>query len=371
MWFRNSLQPRLLFERVAVVRLRGLPSAIKENIVSKKLRLGALIGGLAVCVLASLALLSYFSTLIVDTPLSLRSQTDNQTRELSTSLAQNQLDAKDSKNALPYPNEGSRPATSTQHRVVAERARISPRLVNGNARAFLNSNDLSKFDYYRTRFASCNSSLLTPMQVEERVRNVVTVQTDASASARFVIGSASHAAVRASIVRLNALCVDGWEGKPLTSAEGKAIDESAQMARLRAISIAAKNFDLDNSESIAALRSIITEPLYGRLESVLFSKLDYSDLVNAYPEVGVDALATVVIPLLLCRIGDDCGPDGFVTLQLCQSNGICGADAETALWAHLERQRIDTAPLRAFIDQRQRALTLLDFSILKSLRSKN
>jgi hypothetical protein len=114
-----------------------------------------------------------------------------------------------------------------------------------------------------------------------------------------------------------------------------------------------------------ALETVVKSPMYATLGHVLRSHLDTAPLASAYAEDQMMGFTLFASEILVCRLGDDCGPDGFANLQFCQMMGICGNDLESGIWDYLKENKVDITAFRQFIDQRQQALNLLDFSILK------
>jgi hypothetical protein len=259
--------------------------------------------------------------------------------------------------------------------VSSARTRQSPvsTLFGENLRKLLNSDSLKNTDYVRMRLmALCPGSLAMGGTRADFLKQKMADEKAARVSDRIVIGSASYDRRLSSIARFDELCSKILSGTPLSDFEYAAHSSKPEMDRWRAIARAAKanEIDLENQQTKTALEAVVTTPLYGLLEAILYSKLDYTQLASSYPNLDAASLSNFVVPILLCRMGDDCGYDGFLTLQLCQNNGICGNDVESVIWLHLEKQHVNVSSLREFIDQRQRALTLLDFSILRSAKPK-
>jgi hypothetical protein len=303
-------------------------------------------------------------------PASLAPTTDVATKASQSHASRNPHHADEPKNSV-----SPKPANAGAGDVAQPlQGATTPALFGENLRKLLNSDRLKNTDYVAMRLiilcpgtltlSASRANLLTQRMADEK---------KAGSAARFVIGAASYERRLSATTRFDQLCSKILNGAPLQDSEYAAHNAKPEMDRWRAIAQAAKpaTIDLDNPQTKRALETVVATPLYGVLESILYTKLDYSALASAYPDFGATSLSNFVVPILLCRMGDDCGSDGFLTLQLCENNGICGNDVENAIWTHLESRQVNTAALREFIDQRQRALTLLDFSILKNTKSKN
>lgn len=237
-------------------------------------------------------------------------------------------------------------------------------------RKLLNSSLLTKTDYALLRInIPCGGSTAVASVREQQLTEAMTGEKKLSSNAaNIAIGSATYQRRLASIDRFNELCKNILDGTVLSGEEYKTISASSDVVRWRAIAreASAEKLNLSNLQTKTALETVVTTPMYGALEGILYSKLDYSALINTFSEEQIAFLPNLIVPILLCRLGDDCGPDGFLTLQICRNNGICGNDVEGAIWEHLQSKQLNIESLRQFVDQRFRALSVLDFSILKS-----
>ncbi len=215
----------------------------------------------------------------------------------------------------------------------------------------------------------CGGSVTTSSVAKQQLAETMAAEKkDVNNSANLAIGSASYQQRLASIDRFNELCKKILNGGMLAGEEYKSVSTSPNVLHWRTIAreASAEKLNLSNLQTKSALETVVTTPMYGALEGILYNKLDYGALRNFYSEDQTASLQSLVVPILLCRLGDDCGPDGFLTLQICRNNGICGNDVEGAIWDHLRSRQFNTEPLREFVDQRFRALSVLDFSILKN-----
>lgn len=138
-------------------------------------------------------------------------------------------------------------------------------------------------------------------------------------------------------------CTKLYEGAKLSQGEQDTVGALPSVMKYRAILStlrSAKTFD--DPDTVAALSDAVSGPMFGALAPLLAFKLDYAELANAYGIEQLDALRTFTIPLVLCRMGDDCGPGGIVTEQLCWENGICGDRVEDAIFGTLRDRGLDT-----------------------------
>ena len=123
--------------------------------------------------------------------------------------------------------------------------------------------------------------------------------------------------------------------------------------------------DFDDGSAKAALSQAVAGPMLGTLESLILSKVDYGALASAYSKEQVESLRALVADILLCRMGDDCARGGIVNTQLCWENGICGDNAEEAIWANLRDRGLDTTALNQFVTRVHQALIAGDTSIFR------
>jgi hypothetical protein len=172
---------------------------------------------------------------------------------------------------------------------------------------------------------------------------------------------------RAALDRFVDVCFNIFESNDFPR---KVVDASfltPQMDALRKIvgDADVTKLNAGNAEAEKAFKQVITEPLLGKLENILYTSLDYSSLKNSYSTEQIAMLNMVVVPILLCRMGDDCGLDGLVTLQICMQHGICGNNVESAIWDSLGGNQTDLAALRRFIDRTYLAIQAQDLSVFR------
>lgn len=246
------------------------------------------------------------------------------------------------------------------------------KFAGANLRTLSRSINLTKVDYADYRLSLyCSGAISRPhMRTVEQLKALMETQQTWPPNGKVFLGGATYAQRHESALQFDKICSDSLEGHELSDSDHLAAKTNPQLDRLRAISreVGAARADFADPVTKAALEIVVTAPLYGLLESTLLLKLDYSALGEAYPAIPVDYFGQLVAPLLLCRMGDDCGPNGYQTLRLCRDQGICGSDFENALWNHFQGIGFNAQPLRDFIDQRHRALIVRDFSIFLARR---
>jgi hypothetical protein len=243
-------------------------------------------------------------------------------------------------------------------------------LFGESLRKLLNTNQLAKIDYAMLR-------LLIPCEAvkgagsAEAMPAPMSREDTAQRSAELLgIGTASDKVKQDASTRFGELCLKILEDDKLSAGEFKQATTNPGVIRWREIARAINDpaggsLDLSNAKTKAALEAVITTPMYGLLENLLYTRLDVEPLRTAYSQDEINNLSNLIVPILLCRMGDDCGPDGFATLQLCRQHGICGNDLEQAVWAHLQARQLDTIALQRFVDRSFLSLRAFDLSILK------
>lgn len=239
-------------------------------------------------------------------------------------------------------------------------------LFNESARSLMRSSELAKIDYGRLRLNSECRSFILGGDGASLVRETGISLSQIKGVQTLLVGNATDEARMAGFSRSLERCRNLYEGTPITREEFALIDKlpgGMQYRAIRSTLLEAKDFD--NPQSKAALTQAVSAPMYGVLASLLVSKVDYSELMNSYSAEQVDALYTLVLPLVLCRMGDDCSRGGIVTEQLCWQNGICGENTEEAIWANLRFRGLDTAALNQFVTRVIQAFQNGDTSIFR------
>lgn len=251
-------------------------------------------------------------------------------------------------------------------------------LVRAKLRVLLNSDQLMKVDYaWRRLEARCTNALKDaadrPKAFARLKSTMAAFQRAPQEVDRIYLGNASFQQRVAAFDKLHALCDASLEGAPLSAADDERFRASSQFIRFRDIALSFPMrvmSDPSDPEMKAKLTTVVTSPMYATLEQILATQLDLAPLKTAYPEELVQSMSVFLSQIMVCRMGEDCGLDGLMTLRLCQDSAICGNDFEGAVWDHLQSKGIDTRAFREFVDQRQRALAVLDFSILRGAKPK-
>jgi hypothetical protein len=231
----------------------------------------------------------------------------------------------------------------------------------------LNSRDLKKVDYARLKvLLPCGAQIGFGNARQEMF--TLQLQSDIpihKLPLRF--SRANDQTRRAALDRFVDVCFSIFESNDFPRKLADASFSTAQMDALRKITRDADvtKLSLGDVEAGKAFKQIISEPLFGKLESILYTSLDYSPLQNSYSAEQIAMFNMVVVPILLCRMGDDCGPDGLVTLQICMQHGICGNYVESAIWDSLRISQTDMTALRRFIDRTYLAIQAQDLSMFK------
>jgi hypothetical protein len=244
-----------------------------------------------------------------------------------------------------------------------------------NLRKLMNSNVLTKIDYAESRIRPW--CMVSAKQASERETVLARMAASIARDKQRVLsgaprnldggGGASYEQRIAAMDRFHELCKISTENSPVTGEEYERIKLKPDFERRQAIAraLSTTGIDVNNVMIKDALDTAVRSPLYPTLAHVLRSNLDTGPLASTYSEDQMLVLGLYAAEILVCRLGDDCGPNGFANLQFCQMIGICGTDLESGIWDYLKENKVETTAFRQFIDQRQQALNLLDFSILK------
>ena len=244
-------------------------------------------------------------------------------------------------------------------------------LFDESASSLLRSNDLTKVDYALIRLGTQCLSLLRGDSPDgatraELVRDAWHVHSKLTGAEALLVGSASTDARLAGLSRSIESCSKFHAGGVLSAEEAAALRSQPVFLERLALGRTlrdAKNF---NDEDVkAALSKIVNGPLFGALESVMYNNLDYGGLEKSFTSDQIANFPTLVVTLVLCRMGDDCARGGIVTEQLCWQNGICGDNTEEAIWANLRDRGLDTTALNQFVTRVHQALLSGDTSIFR------
>ena len=161
-------------------------------------------------------------------------------------------------------------------------------------------------------------------------------------------------------------CNQLYEGKLVSDDERNAMRALPAFSQFQAISLSLRDAtNFDNEQSKTALSKAVSGPMFGVLESLMYNKVDYSELEKSFTPDQAFALPILVSALVLCRMGDDCGRDGIVTEQLCWQNGLCGDNAQDAILANFHARGVDPTALNHFVTKVNQSLQTGDTSIFR------
>ena len=238
-------------------------------------------------------------------------------------------------------------------------------IYNESVRSLIRSNSLAKIDYGFARLNSVCRSFLSGQDGVTAVRKFPPLpQLDKGDE--LVIGNATVEERLVGFQRSLDRCTKLYEGAKLSEAELALAGAQPSIVQYRALRNAlgdANNFE--SPQTIAALSTAVAGPMFDALTPLLFSKVDYAELSNAYGKARGDALRALTFPLVLCRMGDDCGPGGLVTEQLCWEWGICGQRVEDAIFANLRDRGLDSTAFSQFVFKIHQALQSGDTTIFR------
>lgn len=242
-------------------------------------------------------------------------------------------------------------------------------IYNESVRSLMRSNNIAKVDYGLFQLRNVCRSFLNGQDGITVVKRLVALPQTDKADA-LVIGDATEAERLAGFQRSLDKCTKLYEGARLTQSDQDAISALPSVLRYRAVLNSlgnAKTFD--GAETLAALSDAASGPMFGALSPLLAFKVDYTELVNAYGKEQSDALRSLTVSLVLCRLGDDCGPGDTVTEQLCWENGICGDYVDSAIFSNLRDRGMDTTAFSQFITRVHQALLVRDTSIFRKQKT--
>ena len=238
-------------------------------------------------------------------------------------------------------------------------------IYNESVRSLIRSNSLAKIDYGFARLHSVCRSFLSGQDGVTAVRKFPSL-AQLDKGDELVIGNATVEERLVGFQRSLDRCTKLYEGAKLSEAELVSAGAQPSIVQYRALRNAlgdANNFE--SPQTVAALSTAVAGPMFAALTPLLFSKVDYAELANAYGKERSDALRALTFPLVLCRMGDDCGPGGTVTEQLCWEWGICGQHVEEAIFANLRDRGLDTTAFSQFVFKIHQALQAGDTSIFR------
>ena len=232
--------------------------------------------------------------------------------------------------------------------------------------SLMRTNDPAKIDYARLRVSTQCLSTDPGVNASNAAWEAAASQSKLTGAELLLVGNATLDVRQAALVRSINLCTRLREGSQDGDAESRAISAQSGFVQFQAIARTLREAkDFNNGEVRDALAKAVSGPMFGMLESLMYSKVDYGELGNSYSNEQIAMLPTLATALVLCRMGDDCDPGGIVTEQLCWQNGFCGGSTEAAIWANLRARGFDTTALNQFVTKVQQALQSGDTSIFR------
>ncbi len=178
------------------------------------------------------------------------------------------------------------------------------------------------------------------------------------------IGKGTLEERRLAALRLGKMCEEFFA----QASRATVIDREGEIFRARGLSI--KNpVDADNPQVAKALHEIMTTPLLGNIGFMLLYA-EQSELNSAIADEKTlhRALAT---DLLICRLGDDCGPDSLIANRLCMFMGFCGGGVEEAIMNGYAHKNFNWNVLDQYVTKMQVAFGKGDTSIFKKSAPKS
>lgn len=237
---------------------------------------------------------------------------------------------------------------------------------NQNVTSLMRTNDPAKIDYARLRVSTQCLSTDHGVNATNAAWEAVATQSKLTGAELLLVGNATLAVRQEALARSIKICNRLREGSQDGDAESAAISAQSGFVQFQSIARTLREArDFNNNEVRDAVAKVVSGPMFGMLESLMYNKVDYGELGKSYSSEQVAMLPTLATALVLCRMGDDCDQGGIVTEQLCWQNGICGANTEVAIWANLRARGFDTTALNQFVTRVQQALQSGDMSIFR------
>lgn len=242
-------------------------------------------------------------------------------------------------------------------------------LFNESIRSLMRSSSISKIDYALSRAQSECMSFYLGLDVAVAVKEFAAATSENELTKQLSLGRASKEVRHTSFRRSFDKCSKLFEGARISQQEMDTLRLLPSFDQYRAVKAALNaSQHFDRPEEMAALSQAVLAPMFGALASVIANKVDFAELVAAYGRERVVPLYDLTIPLVLCRMGDDCGSGGIVTEQLCWERGICGDRVEEAILDNLRAKGVDTRALEQFITRVHLGLQNRDPAIFKKPR---
>ena len=225
-------------------------------------------------------------------------------------------------------------------------------LFNESVRSLMRSDKMAKIDYAHLRVNTQCIAFMNVAAATQIVENSTDAEAKLGDDEKPLFGRASLTTRRAALARSIEACSRLFEGSPLSADEMVAFNAQPNTAKWRALMKAGQkeNFGADIAASKEFIEKIVSEPMFGAMEAFLNPGLSQSAaLAKDYPPEQAKALRMLVVPFLLCQMGDDCRGGGIVSEQLCWQSGICGENVQDAILENLRSQQINTAAFEQFV----------------------
>lgn len=146
----------------------------------------------------------------------------------------------------------------------------------------------------------------------------------------------------------------------------------AAFKRVRSLRESLEVADLGTPEGKSLLKEVMDAPLYSSVRYLMYQRLEFSNFADmASDSTGGQLLWWAGMELMMCRMGDDCGPDSPRALQLCWQAAICGGDVETAFRTHIRAVGLDADLLSRRVTELHSRLQMGDTSWLRERPSKS
>jgi hypothetical protein len=225
-------------------------------------------------------------------------------------------------------------------------------LFNEPVRSLMHSDKMAKIDYARLRVFTQCIAFMNVGAATHTVENSADAEAKLPDAEKPLFGHASLTTRRAALARSIAACSRLYEGSQLSADEMAAFNAQPNTAKWRALVKAGQkeNFGADIAATKEFMEKIVSEPMFGAMEALLYGRLiNSAALEKDYLPEQAMALRILVVPFLLCQMGDDCRSGGIVSEQLCWQSGIRGENVQDAILENLRSQQINTAAFEQFV----------------------
>ena len=226
-----------------------------------------------------------------------------------------------------------------------------------NFHTLLNSPDGLLVDY-----ALYMSSVVCPFNDTENAlgfsANVARNQTGKYA---IYFGTATLAQRQAAAIRTVNECDTRFGG-------GRFSDAQAKQARAKlwpvgsATKALSEGLDKTSEDNKWALRSAMTAPMLG-VSSYLVDRVVDSDMDAQYGFYALMIQNNYGSPLILCALGEPCGPDSLLANRLCFETGVCNVSVQEGIRQHFQSNGLDWQRMDAYVNRVLSAFMRGDTSI--------